>query len=260
MGQMHLLDFLPLWAIILLTIGLGLLFVELGYRVGRSWRKKNPQVDISGVGAMIAATLGLWAFLLAFMVSTASNRFDERRLLVVKEANSISTTYLQAGLLPEPMSSRSRELLREYARQRLELVELQTHVKAKVHAVAIHMELWSLAEEAGRMNRDPITAAYINNLNETIDLHTSRVTALEAGKLPFTIYAALYIVGALGLFMLGFQSGINDSRNLVVTLALIIIFSLVMLIIIDLDRSWGGFLRVNQQPIRDLISSLEQLK
>jgi len=33
-----------------------------------------------------------------------------------------------------------------------------------------------------------------------------------------------------------------------------------MLLIIDLDRSWGGILRVNQQPMIDLINSIANFK
>lgn len=260
MGEMHILDYLPIWAIYLITVGIGLLAVEIGFQFGKFWRARHQKDDVSGLGAMIGSTLGLWAFLLAFLVGIASNRFDERRFLVINEANSIGTTYLRAGFLPEPYASQTRELLREYAALRLKVVELATHESAKTRSDAIHAELWKMAEEAAKMNKDPIIASYISSLNETIDLHASRVTALEAAKMPFTIYVGIYLVAILGLSMLGFQSGLNGTRNFIVTLVLILIFSLVLLVIIDLDRSWGGLLRVNQQPIRDLIGSLENFR
>jgi hypothetical protein len=70
----------------------------------------------------------------------------------------------------------------------------------------------------------------------------------------------MYTVALLGLVMLGFHSGINGKRDLIVTLVLILIFSSIMLLIIDLDRQWGGFLRVNQQPMKDLISSFKNFR
>jgi hypothetical protein len=33
-----------------------------------------------------------------------------------------------------------------------------------------------------------------------------------------------------------------------------------MLLVLDLDRSWGGLLRVNQQPMIDLIEGFESYK
>ena len=51
---------------------------------------------------MVAATLALLAFILAFTFGLAGSWFDVRRRLVVDEANAIGTTYLRAGMLPSP--------------------------------------------------------------------------------------------------------------------------------------------------------------
>jgi hypothetical protein len=261
MDRVHLIDNLPLWVVYLLTISLGLLAVELGFRLGKYWKEGHPDEQESHIGAMIAATLGLWAFLLAFLVGIATSRFDARRALVVDEANSIGTTYLRAGYLPEPYALQSRELLREYASERLKLVELNTYAAARQRSEEIQPELWAMAQElATTQPANLVLALYIDSLNQTIDLHTSRVTALTTARIPFTIYIGMYLVAMLGLVMLGFQSGINGKRNLIVTLVLILIFSSVMLLIIDMDRQWGGFLRVNQQPMKDLISSFANYK
>jgi len=261
MDRMHLIDYLPIWTIYLLTIGLGLLAEELGFRLGKYWKERHPDEQESHIGAMIAATLGLWAFLLAFLVGIATDRFDARRALVVEEANSIGTTYLRAGYLPEPYASQSRVLLREYAGERLKLVELPTYPAARQRSEEIHPLLWAIAQElVATQPPTEVLALYIDSLNQTIDLHTSRVTALTTARIPFTIYIGMYLVAMLGLFLLGFQSGFYGKRNLIVTLVLILIFSSVMLLIIDLDRSWGGFLRVNQQPMIDLINSFANFK
>ena len=261
MGQLHLIDALPLWAVYGLTIGLGMLAVELGFQLGKYWKKRNPDEVETHIGTMIASTLALWAFLLAFLVGIATNRFDARRALVVDEANSIGTTYLRAGYLPEPYGSRSRELLREYAGERLKLIELNTFGAARQRSEEIQPRLWAIAQELAQTQpANPVLALYIDSLNQTIDLHTSRVTALTTARVPFPIYASMYLVAILGLFMLGFQSGINGKRDLIVTLVLVLIFSGIMLLIIDMDRPWGGALRVSQQPMIDLIASFASFK
>ncbi|HJS18828.1 MAG TPA: hypothetical protein VJ785_08765 [Anaerolineales bacterium] len=258
---MHIIDSLPLWAVYLLTVGLCLLAEELGFLLGKSWKKRHPQASESQIGPMIAATLGLWAFLLAFLVGNAASRFDARRDLVVNEANSIGTTFLRAGYLPEPYTSESRALLKEYANERLRLVELDTYLPARQRLEEIQVGLWGIAEQlAESQPPNPLLALYITSLNETIDLHTNRITVLTVGRVPFTIYAGMYLVAFLGLLMLGFQSGIGGYRDLFATIVLIAIFSGIMLLIIDLDRPWGGLLRVSQQPMQDLIDSFSSFK
>jgi hypothetical protein len=257
MFRMHFLDYIPIWAVYFLLVAMGLVAVELGYQMGKHWKKRHPDETDSHIGAMLGATLGLWAFLLATVVGIANHRFDVRRELVLEEANTIGTTYLRAGYLPEPYASESRELLREYANERLKLVELDTYAESRRRSEEIQPLLWALAQDMIRTQAaNPAYNSYVDSLNRTIDLHESRLTALITARLPITIYLGMFIVAFLGLFMLGYQSGINGQRNWIVTLALILIFAGVMLLIIDLDRPWGGFLRVNQQPMIDLINSL----
>jgi hypothetical protein len=257
MFRMHLLDYIPIWLFYFLLVALGLLSVEVGYQVGKFWKKRHPNESESQIGAMLGATLGLWAFLLATVVGIANHRFDVRRELVLEEANTIGTTFLRAGYLPEPYASQSRELLREYASERLKLVELDTYAASRQRSEELQPMLWALAQDLIRTQAaNPAYNIYVDSLNKTIDLHESRLTALITARLPVTIYVGLFTVAFLGLLMLGYQSGINGQRNWIVTLALILIFAGVMLLIVDLDRPWGGFLRVNQQPIIDLINSL----
>ena len=108
------LDFLPLWAILPLTMVISVLTMEAGFQSGR-WRKSRIADEKDApVAAMAAAVLGLLAFMLAFTFSMAASRFDARRMAVLEEVNAIGTTYLRTRLLPEPERSEIAELLRSY--------------------------------------------------------------------------------------------------------------------------------------------------
>jgi hypothetical protein len=259
--QRHLLDYLPMWTIYPLTIGLCLLAVEAGFWFGKYWKRVHPDEAKADIDTILGATLGLWAFLLAFLVGMATTRFDERRSLVLQEANSIGTTFLRAGYLPEPYANKSRELLREYANFRVKLNSMEGFTKAADRATYFHSELWNLAQEMAKTTpSNPIYSIYITSLNETIDLHTLRVASLTTSRVPYTIYISMYIIGVLALLMLGFNNGIKGKRNWIVCIALILVFSTIMLLVIDLDRPWGGFLKVSQQPMIDLINSFSSFK
>ena len=87
---------------------------ELGFYLGR--RRSNageaPKKEhVSAVQAAVAAILGL---LLAFTVSMAVSRFEDRKHAVVDEANAIGTAYLRASLLPEPLRSQATAAFAEY--------------------------------------------------------------------------------------------------------------------------------------------------
>src|SRR4051794_6743677 len=123
MGYGGVIDFLPIWGVFLATVAVVLLSIEGGYRLGRYRRRRSEQEDRPPVGEMVAATLALLAFLLAFTFGLAASGFDVRGGLVVDEANAIATTSLRGAMLPEPHRSEVRNLLREYVDVRLEAVE-----------------------------------------------------------------------------------------------------------------------------------------
>jgi hypothetical protein len=70
-----------------------LLSVEGGYRLGIYRRSRSAEEKEAPVGAMVGATLGLLAFILAFTFGLAATRFDTRRQVLLDEANAIGTTY-----------------------------------------------------------------------------------------------------------------------------------------------------------------------
>lgn len=88
----NLIDLLPLPGIFAGTILLILLSVECGWRLGK-YRRRQPEYELDvPVGAMVAASLGLLAFILAFTFGAAASRFDTRRQLVLEEGNALQTT------------------------------------------------------------------------------------------------------------------------------------------------------------------------
>src|SRR5215470_13338872 len=95
------LDALPLWALFISILVVVLLSVECGYRLGKYRRGRHEEEKEAPLGTMVAATLGLLAFILAFTFGLAAARFDARRQVLLDEVNAIGTTYLRAGMLPE---------------------------------------------------------------------------------------------------------------------------------------------------------------
>jgi hypothetical protein len=113
------------------------------------------------VGAIIAAILGLLAFLLAFTFGMAASRFDTRRELVLDEANAIGTTYLRAALLPEPHRTEIRSLLRDYVDLRLQAAQPEMTVPALAGSEELQGRLWAQAVIVGEKNPTPITGLFI---------------------------------------------------------------------------------------------------
>jgi hypothetical protein len=253
MPSIQLLDSLPVLEIFALFVFVTLLFYEGGYRVGRWWQIRTPGEQEGPTGMIVGSILALLAFLLAVTMGMASDRFDARRAIVLDEANSIGTTYLRAGYLPEPASSQTRELLREYVPLRIvvtDRVEIQADV---AKSTAIHEQLWAIAQEVARTtDKGDLVALFIESLNETIDLHETRITAGLYSRVPETVVILLIVGSALSIGMVGFTAGLSNRRSLLSAVVLAVALGAVIMIVVDLDRPREGFIQVSQQPLLDL--------
>ena len=252
-----LLDFLPLWAILPLTIALCLLSVEVGYRFARTRLERSQEEKESPVSGMVGATLGLLAFMLAFTFGLAGSRFEDRRQVLLSEANAIGTTYLRTAMLPEPMRTETQNLLREYVDLRLEAVQPGKLDHALVKSEELHNRLWAQAVAATEKDRSPITGLFVQSLNEVIDLHAERVMAGLRSRIPGVIWIVLYALAVLAMIIMGYHSGLAHSRRSIAVIALVLGFSSVLYLIADLDRPGQGTLRVSQQAMIDLRNSMK---
>jgi hypothetical protein len=234
-----------------------LAFYEIGYRIG-GWRERRAAGEVAGpTGMIVGSILALMAFLLAIAMGMAADRFDARRALVLQEANAIGTTILRAGYLPEPHSAQLEALLREYVP--LRIVDDQDELQAKIQrSVEIHDEMWTITEELARESGDrPVVAIFVESLNETIDLHESRITAGLYARVPPTVIWLLVIGVIFSVGMVGYNAGLTERRSMISAVVLAVALSAVIALVVDLDRPSDGIIRTSQQPLIDLRDSLE---
>ena len=256
------LEQIPLWGVFLLTVAVVLLSIGFGTFLGGRRRRQPDHEAESSLGTIIGATLGLLAFMLAFTFGIAAGRLQTRMQLLLDEVNAIGTTYLRAGLLLEPHRSEIQKLLREYVDIRANLAKesiLQQTKKlqeALSHSETLHDQMWSHAVAmAGADRNSEIDALFISSLNEMIDLHNSRVTVVQY-RIPMAIWYALYLITTLSMVAVGYQAGLSGKSSLKAGIVLALTFSVVILLIADLDRATGS-LRVGQQPMFELQKKLQ---
>ncbi len=257
MYPQQLLDPIPIVGVFVLISAVLLAVFEVGYRVGRWWQEKTPDEKEGPTSMLVGSLLALMAFLLAVTMGMASDRFDTRRGLVLDEANAIGTTYLRAGYLPAPYAADSRELLREYVPLRVNTPDRAQLQANFTRSTEIQNELWAKAEELARATPDSVVLGlYIDSLNQMIDLHETRATAIIYARVPETVVILLIVGAALTMGMVGYSAGLTRRRSLLSAAVLVVVLAAVLTLVVDLDRPRDGFLQVSQQPLLDLIDQL----
>ena len=244
---------LLLFAVLLGATGLGIL---LGHRVRHlSDELKEP------FGILQAALLGLVGLLLAFGLSLAVSRYEDRRTNVVTVANSIGTTYLRAQTLQEPTRGRSLDLLVRFTRTAIHLSE-QVPGSAQARADTareqrIERDLWRLAGRA--LDVSPVASAprlYVQTLNEMFDAETARVAALS-NRVPTAVLVLAVVGSALALALLAAYLKVAGRGVPAVVLASALV-AFLLLVTTDLDRPTRGLIRVPDTVLTNQLQSMTQ--
>ena len=250
-------DALPLWAVFVATVVLVLFAHEVGYRLGLVRERARTHEKEAPVGAMVAATLALLAFLLAFTFGLGANLFQMKREVLLDEANAIGTAYLRADFLPGTQQRAVRELQREYVDVRLAAADSGDVESAIKRSEEIHTLLWTEASASVSANPSSIAVGlFVQALNEVIDLHAKRVMIALRSRIPPTIWITLYSIAFFAFGTMGYHSGLAATNRSFALLAVAIIFSAVIWLIRDLDTAQEGTLRVSQQTMIDLRNSM----
>jgi hypothetical protein len=246
------LDAIPLWGVFVLTVAVVLLAVEGGFQIGRRRHALVADEQAGAVGTMVSSTLGLLAFILAFVFSFAAGRVDARRTALMEEANAIGTTYLRADMLPEPHRAEVRRLLRDDVAAQLEGVTTLNAAATMQRIDAVHNELWQHATALGRDNPNSIViGVFIQSLNESIDNYARRLVAVRT-RVSAPVWFVLYVLTFLSLFAMGYHIGLTGTSRSPAVIFVALCFALVICLVADLDRPHEGLMRLSQQPMVDL--------
>jgi hypothetical protein len=250
----------PLWIIFAATVIIIVLSIYFGIFISRLHRRNIAIEDNIPVDTIVGGTLALLGFMLAFTFGFTASRFDSKKQLLLDEVNSIGTTFLRAGFLPEPHCAEVRSLIRKYVDLRIVLTEHPERLKPIIEqSTSLQDEMWKHAEAVTKadLKNPEIVALFMVSLNETIDLQTKRITVALVHRIPDIIWYAILTLLIISMFEVGYLIMKSRKSNWIIIIALSLAFSVVVLMVITFDRSEGA-LKLNQQPMIELQKSLNK--
>ena|SRR5438270_392175 len=229
-----------------------------GIFLGRSMHRHHETMR-EPYGVLQAALLGFMGLIMAFGLSLALGRSEDRRAALVSEANAIGTSYLRAQTLPEPARSNSMALLRRYAANELLLGHFvpgsPDAVRVEAISDGLQRQLWGIG--APTLGSAPVASAprlYVESLNATIDSQGVRVAALS-NRVPTTVLMLEVIGAAVALGLLAVYLSIL-GRGVVPVLVAAALVAAILLVTFDLDRPTRGLIRDPTTPLTQVIASM----
>ena len=246
-----------------LFIGM-LILLDIGRRIGARQLANDPKGTRTGTGTIEAAVFALLGLLIAFTFSGAVSRFDDRRHLIVEEANAIGTAYLRLDLLPASAQPALREDFRQYVKSRLEvyrkLLDVQAEKAELAKATKLQVEIWTHAVAASQeQGASPAAQVLLlPALNQMVDITTTRAMALELHP-PRIIFGMLFLVALASALLAGYSMAGGKSRRWLHVAGFAVVIALSVYVILDIEYPRFGLIRVDafDQVLVELLSSMK---
>lgn len=238
-----------------------LLFNEFGFQAGRFVQRHTDSEQKALTGSIQVSVLGLLALMLGFTFSMAMQRYDSRNMALIDEVNAIGTAALRVKLLPQQYQGEMQALIRNYVEVRVAMGDIALTDQARRREYndkvsALQHDLWTLAVLA--TDTDPravTTGAFVQSLNAAIDAQGKR-NALQQMHVPETVLLLLFLVLLASGGMIGYSGGLSGKRIIAPVVLVSLLVTLIVFIIIDLDRPKRGLIQVNLSPLLELRQSM----
>jgi hypothetical protein len=245
----------PVWVVGLILFAVMSVAAYLSRLLRQARERNRPGAEDDGPeGYIVSAVMGLLALLMGFTFSLAVDRYDARRQLVREEANAIDTAYLLAQLLDEPHRERTSTVLVRYLDNRIVLAKAPTRERLAADDALI-TDLWAATSGAfDSIKGLDWSSTYLSAINRVIELDASR-RAARAAQVPIVIFAVLFVymigsAGVLGYVLRGRGGRISAGF-------LLALFTLALMLVIDIDRPVGGGVAESQRPLELLQQKLK---
>jgi hypothetical protein len=208
----------------------------------------------------VSAALGLLGLLIGFTFAMSADRFETRRVLVIQEANAISTTWQRQQLLQGPARDQLAALMRRYLEQRRAFSDAGTD-QAKLDADwgrtdALQQEIWRQTRAGLRLPVNaPAANLLIGSTNDMFNLAATRREAMDS-QVPIAIVWTLIVFALTSAGIIGYGLAAGGGRHAVASTGLFLLVALAITVILDLEQPRTGSIKVSQAPLDRIASRI----
>lgn len=243
-----------------------LLMLLAGLEAGRWLRRSRADaeaatVDSAAAEGVVYAVLGL---LIAFTFTTSAGRFDERRKLIVDQANALGTAWLRVDMLAEADREGVRRPMREWVELYLQEPRGESdgepgQYQAKLQKLLqLQNEAWhTVVPAVDRLTKAPYANLVLPPFNDWIDLSTTRMEMTHRG-LPPMVMSTLLALAFAAAILAGYNMAKRPKRSFLHMLLFAGVITFTIYVIMDLNHPRSGLIRIDaaDDAMRLLYSSM----
>jgi hypothetical protein len=244
--------------------------LNYGRQLGLRYLQKDAGT-MTGLTTVEGAVFALMGLLLAFTISGALQRFDERRQLVIQEANAASTAHDRLALFEGEVARDLQNKLRDYFQARIDLYRMphdysllkrteyfSDNQEDKI--LRAKNELWNAAVGAcPQSSFRPACGQALPVLANLFEVARLRLGAAEKHP-PQIIYVILFGLGLGGSLLAGFGMAAAKSRSWIHMLIFATTLTVALYTLTDMEypRSDSFALRISIISLSTLTSKCKR--
>ena len=237
------------WAILFVTACTALCVLALTL-VRRSVTIQRLETHHEVAGFLIGIVGVVYAVLLAFVVVVVWERYNDAARDLTQEANQVGDLWQMAGGFGPELRTQVRGSLVTYLHTVIdrEFASMR-HEQSSPDAETAFIRIWD-AYRTAQPRSDTEKALYAESLATMNVLSDDRRTRLHEAHdhMPGVVWAALYGGAAITIaFTFLFQLK-SYTLQLVMTVAIVALISLVLFLVMALNRPFGGVLPLSPDP------------
>jgi len=232
-----------------------LFLLNYGRHLGTRYLHQGQGI-MTGLSTVEGAVFALIGLLLAFTISGALQRFDDRRQLVIQEANAASTAHDRLALFEGDVARELQVRLKDYLQARIDLYRMPHDYslwkrteyfsrEQQEKILELKNKLWDAAVVAcPQASFHPACAQSLPSLANMFEVARLRLGASEKHP-PQIVYVMLFGLGLGGSLLAGFGMAAAKSRSWIHMLIFATTLTVTLYVLTDMEYPRLGLIRVD---------------
>jgi len=235
-----------------------LAMIFLGYWIAQQfYKKRNRNWTGSGIENGV---LGLYSLLLSFTLLLGGNAQKDRNVLVHQASDAAAQINRAAIFLSEDARVIIKKHLLDYLNLQVEIRDKESLYRSEAlkKITELNQQLWTrlneMKDSSGKQDEIKTLLPLYNQFNSSF----YRLVYSYDERIPIIIMILLIISSWMIAILIGFMNGLKEHRHYLVPFIFIILVSLTVQAIRDLDNPYRGSVKPKYDNIIEIRNSLSQ--